>query len=430
METFAGALKFVLPIFLLLILVEMIVAKYRKLAVINSMDAISSLSSGLTNALNKVLGMTIYIVTYDFLLTHFTLFKIESITVQFIIGFISIDFYAYWSHRWSHRYNLLWNRHVIHHSSEEYNLPVALRQTISDFVQVYTFLLIPAAIFGVPTDVIVVLAVVMLFGGFWYHTQLIGKMGFLEKIIVTPSHHRIHHAINPIYIDRNFGGLLIIWDKLFGTFQEELPDVKPIYGITRPVNTWNPIKINFLHLALLIKDAWRADSMWDKVRIWFMPTGWRPADVAEKYPVPYIKDPSRQEKYMPVASMYLKVWSGIQLFTTFLLMMLMISQMAVISKTELIIYASFIFLSVYSYAELMDRSRYAWLFEMLRLLYAFAIINAYNGWFAVDNLLPGATTFISIYLILSALVSLAFEHFEFKRKPRLIMPILVLIFFG
>ncbi len=421
METFAGALKFVLPIFFLLIVVEMIVAKYKKLAIINSMDAVSSLSSGLTNVLNKVLGVTIYIISYDFMLEHLTLFKIESVPLQYLIGFISIDFYAYWQHRWAHRYNILWNRHLIHHSSEEYNLPVALRQTISDFVQLYTFLLLPAAIFGVPTDVIVVLAVVMLFGGFWYHTQLIGKMGFLEKIIVTPSHHRIHHAINPIYIDKNFGGILIIWDKLFGTFQEELPDVKPVYGITRPVNTWNPVKINFLHLILLIKDALRTASIRDKFRIWFMPTGWRPADVAEKYPVPYIKDTAAQEKYMPAASVYLKLWSWAQLFITFFLMAFLISQMPVISKTALFLYAFFIYFSVYSYSELMDRSRYAWLFEVLRLLYAFAIIYAYNGWFTADNLMPGATTFIAIYLVLSALISLAFEHFEFKRETRFIM---------
>ncbi len=414
METFAGALVYVLPIFILMIGIEMIVAKYKKLAIINSMDAVSSLSSGLTNVLSKVLGMTIYIVTYDFLLKHFAVFSIESAALQYVIGFISIDFYAYWSHRWAHRYNLLWNRHVIHHSSEEYNLPVALRQTISDFVQVYTFLLIPAAIFGIPTDVLAILAVVMLFGGFWYHTQLIGKMGFLEKIIVTPSHHRIHHAINPIYIDRNFGGLLIIWDKLFGTFQEELPDVKPIYGITRPVNTWNPVKINFLHVTLLIKDAWRTSSWKDRFRIWFMPTGWRPADVAEKYPVPYIKDASRQKKYMPSASIFLIAWSWAQLVITFFFLMFMISQAAVFTKTELFVYGFFIYLGVYSFTELMDKSKFAWVFELARLLFALAIISVYDGWFTIDEFIPGATIVVASYFILSVMVSLAFQFFEFK----------------
>lgn len=420
METFAGALKFVLPIFILLIIIEMIVAKVRNKQVITSMDTVSSLSSGITNVLSKVLGLTIYIITYDFLLQHFTVFKIESTAIQYIIGFISIDFYAYWSHRWRHEYNLLWNDHLVHHSSEEYNLPVALRQTISDFVQFYTFLLIPAAIFGVPTNVLIVLGVIMLFGGFWYHTQLIDKMGFLEKIIVTPSHHRIHHAINPEYIDKNYGGILIIWDKLFGTFQEELPHAKPIYGLTIPVNTWNPIKINFLHVSLLIKDAWRTSNIWDKFRIWFMPTGWRPADVAQKYPLYYTKDAYKQEKYMPDVSLYLKVWAWIQLIVTFLLMMFLILQIALITKTAVFVYASFIFLTVYSYTSLMDKSRYAWFTEMLRLFYALAIINVYNGWFNLDNALPQSTSVLLVYFVFSALVSVAFEYFEFRSKTNFV----------
>ena len=414
METFAGALKFVLPIFILLMVIELIVAKYKKKDVIKSMDAVSSLSSGLTNILFKTLGLTVYVFSYDFLLQHFVLFKVQSIALQYFIGFIVLDFYVYWWHRWRHQYNILWNEHLIHHSSEEYNLPVALRQTISDIVNPATFLLLPAAIFGVSLDVIIVLGVVMLFGGFWYHTQLIDKMGFLEKIIVTPSHHRIHHAINPIYIDRNFGGILIVWDKLFGTFQAELPDEKPVYGLTRPVNTYNPININFQHITLLMKDAWRTSNILDKFRIWFMPTGWRPADVVEKYPMHSTKDPEKQEKYMPSASIYLKVWSWTQLNTTFLLMMFLILQIVVIPKTALFVYASFIFITVFSYTSLMDKSRYASLLEIVRCSFAFGIIYFYNGWFALDNFIPQGTTILSIYFILSALVSFAFQYFEFK----------------
>lgn len=115
-------------------------------------------------------------------------------------------------------------------------------------------------------------------------------MGFLEKIIVTPSHHRVHHAINPEYIDKNYGQIFIFWDKWFGTFQKELPNVPPVYGITRPVRTWNPIKINFQHVWLLAKDAWRTKNWKDKLALWFKPTGYRPADVAAKYPVYKIED--------------------------------------------------------------------------------------------------------------------------------------------
>ena len=132
------------------------------------------------------------------------------------------------------------NRHIIHHSSEEFNLACALRQPISSFVNLFTFLLLPAALFGVPSTVIAILLPIHLFLQFWYHTRYIGKLGFLEKFMVTPSHHRVHHAINPEYMDRNHGQIFIFWDKWFGTFQEELDSVPPVFGITRPAHTWNP----------------------------------------------------------------------------------------------------------------------------------------------------------------------------------------------
>lgn len=414
METFAEALKIVLPLFLILMLIEFLVSKINKKDVINSMDTVSSLSSGLTNMLFKILGLTVYIVSYDFLIKYLVFFPIQSNAVQFIIGFFVLDFYVYWWHRWRHEYNFFWNEHLIHHSSEEYNLPVALRQTIADFFNPATFLLAPAAFFGISLETLTVLGVVMLFGGFWYHTELIGKLGFLEYFLVTPSHHRIHHAINPCYIDKNYGGILIIWDRIFGTFQEELTDQKPTYGITRPVQTWNPIKINFLHFSLLLKDAWRTTNYWDKIRIWFMPTGWRPADLVEKYPVFYTKDISNRQKYMPKISIYLKSWAWFQLIITFLLMLFLISQVAKIDKLTLFIYASFIFLSVYSYTSLMDKSRNAWLFELIRLAYAFGIIYFYSGWFEIDNLLPNGTLILSIYFVISITLSIAFDYFEFK----------------
>ena len=397
-------------------IIELAVAKLTNKDVIKSMDAVSSLSSGITNILKRALGLTIYVISYDFLLKYLTIYKIESTVLQYVIGFIAIDFYAYWSHRWSHEYNILWNRHLVHHSSEEYNLPVALRQTISDFFQIYVFLMIPAAVFGIPTDVITILGVVMLFGGFWYHTQLIGKMGFLEKIIITPSHHRIHHAINPVYIDKNYGGILIIWDKIFGTFQEELPDVKPVFGITRPVNSWNPVKINFIHIRLLIKDAWLTTNNWDKIRIWFMPTGWRPADVAEKYPVLYTKDVNHQIKYMPAASIYLKVWAWAQLSFTFLLTMFLFFQMAVIPKSEVFVYGFFVLLTVYSYTSLMDTDKYAWLIELGRCAMAFAILHSYGGWFTLNNYVPYGSGILATYFVASAFISLAFEYFEFYKE--------------
>ncbi len=172
-------------------------------------------------------------------------------------------------------------------------------------------------------------------------------MGWLENVIVTPSHHRVHHAINPEYIDKNFAQIFIIWDKLFGTFQEELPDKKPVYGITRPVRTWNPIKINFIHVWLLAKDAWYAKSWKDKLRIWLMPTGWRPADVAEKFPAYKIEDVYNFEKYDPNYSNELLTWSWVQLTILLLTTSYLFANIAVIGSPAFFIYGLFIFLSVY-----------------------------------------------------------------------------------
>jgi alkylglycerol monooxygenase len=203
------------------------------------MDSVSSISSGMVNSVKDVLGLSITLVSYEWFETKFAIIHLEANILAYIVGFIVIDFYGYWSHRLSHQINFLWNKHAIHHSSEEFNLACALRQTVSSFVNLFTFLLIPAALLGVPPKVIAITLPIHLFLQFWYHTKHIKKMGFLEKILVTPSHHRVHHAINPIYMDKNHSQIFIIWDKLFGTFQEELDTVPPVFGITRPALTWN-----------------------------------------------------------------------------------------------------------------------------------------------------------------------------------------------
>ena len=309
METYGKILLIAMPAFLLLVLFEKWYGWYKGNDTVRGMDMFSSLSSGVTNVTKDVLGLSFSIISYEWLVKHIAIYHVQSTVWTYVIAFIVLDFSGYWIHRIDHKVNLFWNNHIIHHSSEEFNLACALRQSISTFVQIFTFLLIPAALLGVPASVIAIVAPIHLFAQFWYHTRHINKMGILEKIIVTPSHHRVHHAINPEYIDKNLSQIFIFWDKLFGTFQKELPDVPPVYGITRPVRTWNPVKINFQHLWLLIKDAWRTKSWKDKLRIWFMPTGWRPADVTEKYPVYKIEDVYAFEKYNPASSPFLYAWS-------------------------------------------------------------------------------------------------------------------------
>ena len=290
LETYGKILLIAIPVFLGLVMLEKIYGVIVKRDYTPIMDMYSSLLSGTTNIVKDVLGISLAILSYEFLVQYVAIISLPFNWIAVLVAFVVLDFQAYWIHRWAHEINIFWNKHVVHHSSEEFNLPCALRQSISQFVNLFSFFLIPAAVLGVPVEVIAIIAPLHLFLQFWYHTRHIGKMGFLEHVIVTPSHHRVHHAMNPEYLDKNYAAIFIVWDKWFGTFQEELDDVPPVYGITRPARTWNPIKINFQHLWLLCKDAWRTKSWRDKLRIWFMPTGWRPDDVEAKYPLNKIYD--------------------------------------------------------------------------------------------------------------------------------------------
>lgn len=405
METYGRILLIAMPAFLILVLFEKWYGWRKGYDTVRNMDMISSLSSGITNVTKDVLGLSIGILSYGWMVDHLAIFTIKATWLTYVVAFLVIDFQGYWVHRWSHHVNLFWNRHIIHHSSEEFNLACALRQSIASIFEYFTFLLLPAALVGVPLEVIAILAPLHLFAQFWYHTRHINRMGFLEKIIVTPSHHRVHHAINPEYLDKNLGQIFIFWDKLFGTFQEELPDKPPVYGITRPAATWNPIRINFQHFWLLVKDAWRTRSIWDKFRIWFMPTGWRPADVAEKYPVPKIEDVYHFEKYDPRASQGLHIWSWVQIIMTLLFISYLFGNIANIGTPDIFIYGGFIFLMVYAYTELMDRNPYALIFETLKNTAGMIILLQEGDWFKAGTIIPGIQYFLLAYFVVATFVT-------------------------
>jgi len=416
MEAYAQVLNYTMPIFLLLILVETLAARKLGKTVSHSLDSVSSISSGMTNVIKDVLGLTISLLTYEWLVGHLAIFEIRSTWVVYLVTFLVIDFKGYWVHRWEHKINIFWNRHVIHHSSEEFNLSCGLRQTVSTVFDYFTFLLLPAALIGVPVEVIAVVAPIHLFLQFWYHTQLIGKMGWLENILVTPSHHRVHHAINKVYMDKNFGQIFIFWDKLFGTFQEELDEERCAYGITRPARTWNPIKINFQHFFLLAKDAYYTQNWKDKLRIWYMPTGWRPADVAEKFPVEAIANPLSFEKYVTPTSTTFNMWAWTQLFFNYGLLIYLFANIQHIGLPLAFVYGGYIVASVYAYTELMDRNPRAWIYELVKSAAGLAIILWLGDWFGSGTQVGTWMTLgVGGYLVLSLVVVSYFIHWEEKR---------------
>ena len=410
MSFYVTSLMFAIPIFIILIGIEAVAAGRMGIKVNRPADMISSLSSGATNTLRDGINFGFILISYTWLVDKLTLYKLDPVWLAVIIAFIVEDFAGYWLHRMNHRVNVFWNRHIIHHSSEEYNLSCALRQSISDTIKFKAVFIIPAAMLGIPAHIFAVVGPIHLFMQFWYHTRLIDKMGWLEKVIVTPSHHRVHHAINPEYIDKNYSQIFIVWDKLFGSFQPELAEVKPVYGILRPAKTWNPVIINFKHLWQLMKDALRTEKLWDKIRIWFMPTGWRPDDVAEKFPIHILTRPHEQIKYETENSPLLILWSATQMTIGLALMFHLFYISSLVSTSITLVYAVFLVLHVFGYTSFLDKKNYAVYSEGIKFILGMALFGTNNlTWF-------GSGTSISILIGLYLIISLAIAIYFIKTE--------------
>lgn len=416
METYGKILLIAMPAFLLLVLLEKWYGWYRGRDTVRQMDMISSLCSGITNVTKDVLGLSVALISYEWMYRHLALTHLPANWLTYIIVFVVLDFAGYVVHAIDHKVNFFWNSHLVHHSSEEFNLACALRQSISVFVRLFVILLLPAALLGIDPKVVAIIGPLHLFAQFWYHTRHINTMGFLENIIVTPSHHRVHHAINPEYIDKNYGQIFIFWDKLFGTFQKELPHVKPVYGITRPVRTWNPIKINFQHLWLLISDAWHTASWRDKLRIWFMPTGWRPADVEKAYPVNKISDVYHFEKYDTKYRNGFLVWSWFQLIMLLLFISYLFGNIAAIGSPGMFWYGGYVFLSVYALTELMDKSKQAFTWNLVKDFFGIGWIYYSGDWFGLANNGQEYILVLLLYFLVSSAGSAYFSYMHYRES--------------
>ena len=417
MELYGKVLLIAMPCFVVLILIEMGVGLLKG-DKINLMDSISIFFSGMTNILKDTLGLTITVLSYPFLHEHLSLINWhpENIVFAYIICFLIMDFGGYWYHRLCHEINYFWNLHIIHHSSEEYNLSCALRQQFAVITNIVTMLIygLLLALVGIPVEVYAIVAPIHLFAQFWYHTKYIKRMGFLEKIIVTPSHHRVHHAMNDIYLDKNYSQIFIIWDRLFGTFQEELETVPPVFGVKRPVRTWNPFLINFQHFFLLLKDAIRTKSWKDKLTLWFKPTGYRPKDIEEKYPVYYIRDVTQFEKYNPHYSKGFITWSELQMTFIFLLMSYLFASFGQLNYQQSLHYGLFLLFSIFSFTTLMDKKRLGIFTELVKLIWLAVIIYLTGSWFNLERIIPNGSILILSLSIISFCINTWFYWRELR----------------
>jgi sterol desaturase/sphingolipid hydroxylase (fatty acid hydroxylase superfamily) len=285
------------PAFFALMLIECLVARLRHVGGYRLADAVTSVSLG---ALSTYLGVFARLLSFGIYVLVWREARLVTLDASrwwvWLAALVGYDFLYYWYHRLGHEVNVLWAAHVVHHQSEDYNLSTALRQTSSSYLLSWVFYL-PMALAGVPPQVFLVVSLVDLLYQFWIHTEQIRTLGVFDRIFASPSNHRVHHAVNDVYVDRNYGGILILWDRMFGSFQPELAAVPCVYGTRDPLRSWNPLWANLHTYAALVRDAVHARSWADKLRVFVRRPGWRPADVAARYPKPAFRLPL--EKYAP-----------------------------------------------------------------------------------------------------------------------------------
>jgi sterol desaturase/sphingolipid hydroxylase (fatty acid hydroxylase superfamily) len=257
-----------IPFFFLLMGVEIWVARRRGLAVYRFTDSVVDLSCGMTQQILLVFAVAVLSGGYSWLYQH-RLLTLPT-WAAWIAAFFAVDFVYYWWHRWSHEVNVLWAVHSVHHQSEDYNLAVALRQAVFSVWTIWP-LHLPLALIGVPPVVFLVVDSLSTLYQFWIHTELIGKLGWYEWIFNTPAQHRVHHAINPRYLDRNYAATLCIWDRLFGTFVEEKE--QPVYGLVKPLGSFDPMRAQINHFFEIARRA-RKYSGFDKLRVWLKGPEW------------------------------------------------------------------------------------------------------------------------------------------------------------
>jgi alkylglycerol monooxygenase len=306
------AIAIATPVFFLLMAVELAVARARGLHTAYRLnDAINSLSLGVISEVVKLFARVLIIGIYAWAFERVALGAWPTDTWwTWALAIVFYDFCYYWNHRLGHESAVFWAAHVVHHQSQCYNLSTALRQTSSGALLSWIFY-VPMAVAGVPPEMFAVAAIVDLLYQYWIHTEVVGKLGWYDRWFASPSNHRVHHAVNGCYVDRNYGGILMIWDRLFGTFVEE--SEKCVYGTRAPLESWDPLWANVEVYADLARKSRHASRWRDKLRVWFMPPGWQPAGVGDG---PWAKpafDLQRVRTYDPPMNPQVRAFALLQL---------------------------------------------------------------------------------------------------------------------
>jgi len=301
------------PVFLLLIALEFAVGRARGRNTYRLADAVSSISLGMLSQTSAVFTAFMRIGLYTLVFEHAALWRGDGFWTSaagWLLALLFYDFCYYWNHRMGHEVGVLWAAHTVHHQSQDYNLSTALRQPSSYALLGWLFYL-PMALAGVPPLVFAVVGLIDLLYQFWVHTEQVGRLSWFDRWFCSPSNHRVHHAVNDRYLDKNYGGILIVWDRLFGTFEDEDPRERCVYGTRGLLNSWDPLWANAQVYAALARDSWHTRRLADKLRVWLKPPGWRPDDVAQRFPKPAF-DLARHPLFDPPMGRALQAFAAVQ----------------------------------------------------------------------------------------------------------------------
>lgn len=406
---------YAIPVFFALIGLELWLAHRRRAVAYNFSDAVCSIGLGAMSQVSGIFGKLVLLGIYVAVYEHLRLLSLpaDSIAV-WLGGLLLYDFLYYWHHRMGHEVGVLWAAHVVHHQSEEFNLSTALRQTSSNFLFGWLFYL-PMALLGFPPLVFVAVGLIDLLYQYWIHTEQIGKLGWFDRVFASPSNHRVHHGVNDRYLDRNYGGILILWDRLFGTYADEDDDEPVIYGTRSPLRRYDPIWSNLEVYAALARDSWRTRRWRDKLAVWIKPPGWKPADLAAIDPKPAF-DPYARTKYAPIVPRAVQAHVAVQFA---LLMLVGADCLARAEQLPLgwgMAYVAWAIASLVALCAWLEGARHALVLDLARLVAAIAVLALGGSWFGASW--GTATHAVIAALLLASAVTAALVAYAVSRRPQ------------
>jgi len=405
---------FITPIVLVLFLAEIIYSVRTKKPYYNFQDTITNLATGIGNQCVN-LAVAFFVFKWYGWLYQFAPWQIPNTWYFLLLLLLLQDFVFYWFHRTGHTINVFWAAHMPHHSSEELNLSVGIRASFTQRLFQFVFFDWILVLIGFSPEAVYAMAAVHLLLAYWHHTQVIKRLGWFEKYFVTPSHHRVHHGVNPQYIDKNYSEFLIIWDKLFGTFEEE--DEEICYGVTHPPRTWDPIFVNFQYWKQLWDDAVAAPYWWDKIRLWFMPLGWRPRglETEKKDRIGYTK--AEQVKYRSAQYKNLKPYLMAHVAITLAYLMVVINLSSPLSALDRLILSGGVFMAIISWGGLLQARTWSIPLEVFRTAFmAIALILVLN-----QNEMANWTSWSTIVIL--GITGVSILYFSFKIKKGQLEPV-------